>query len=451
MPGPSAELFGLWARPRYRKSPPPTMLRGFLLLICIAFLSVLGAQQDSTRLAKLLTDYKVKTSIGLQLWATYSQNMRVYDESTGLYVKADNRLNAQIRRSRFIITGQPYERLNFNITAALDLVGHDVLAATQTGGNNGASPLIRLWNAFLQYQVSKRPDRLYVVAGYFPPPVGRESSTAALRSNSFEKAWSQNYVRRQLTGTGPGRATGLLLAGQLHDVAPGIHLSYETALQNPVFQAYAGNSTGLQFSPLWSTRLSVYVGDLENEKYSLVHRVNYFGKRDGLTLSVSGARQGQTDAFGSNRMLGFELLYNTAGLHIDGDYHFFRRNTPDGDATTRTKGRTGYLRVGYNIDAGGARVLEPVVSYWFLRSPTTVDGIANAALTQSFSGSDLGIDIGANLYFNPDFKLSLFYAYRKGDEGEGRPQDINNNYFQQTGVGPVMRGSYFGAGWVVLF
>ena len=396
-----------------------------------------------------MSNYRVRATIGLQLWTTYSAGMEVYDASTQAYVRADNRLNTQLRRSRFIFTGQPYERLTFNLTAALDMVGHDLLDATEAAGNNGPSPIFRIWNLWLQYQLSQQTDRLYVLAGYFAPPIGRESSTAALRSNSFEKAWSQNYIRRHLVGNGPGRAAGLLLAGQVHDLAEGVHLTYEGAVQNALGQAYNGNSTGLRASPLLTGRVSVHLGDIENATYSLIHKVNFFDQREGVTISLSGARQGETANFGASSAIGAEVLYNTAGFHLDGDYHFLRRRVVDGDVTSRA--RTGYLRMGYNIDLPRSRVLEPVISYWFYRGPTVAQDIFRAQLTSSFTGSDVGLDIGANLYFNPDFKLSLFYAYRHGDAGEGNPVTTNNNYFQQPGVGAIQRGSYVGAGWVVLF
>ncbi len=114
------------------------------------------------------------------------------------------------------------------------------------------------------------------------------------------------------------------------------------------------------------------------------------------------------------------------------------------------KGTTGYLRLGKNLSLPRGLVLEPVVSYWFFRGTDTSEGVREANLLDSFSGKDTGLDLGANLYFNPNTKLSLFYAHRAGDAGEGPPQLTNNNFFQQPGVGAVRRGSYFGAGWVVI-
>lgn len=427
------------------------MLRHLAFLVCILAVSPAFAQTDSTQLSRLLSDFRIKTSVGLQLWASYSQNMEIFDAESSSFERVDNRLNLQLRRSRFSISGQPYRTVKFKVTAALDLVGHDVLAATEAGGNNGSSPNFRIWNAHASWQLIPDSDLLHLTAGYFVAPIGRESNTAALRSNSFEKAWSQNYLRRHLTGIGPGRAMGLMLGGQAHNGADNKHLTYEIALQNPVFAAFAGNSTGAEASPLLSGRLSLHFGEAESEVYSMSHRVNYFGKRKGLTISLAAAQQGRTDCFSSNGAYGVEVLYNTPAFHLDGEYFFLHRAADVLASSPKVKATTGYARLGSNISLPRQLVLEPVVSYWFFRGAESIAEIAAATSLESFAGGDDGLDVGANLYFNPNTKLSLFYAYRAGSSGEGQAELINNNFYRQPGVGSVQRGSYVGAGWVIMF
>lgn len=427
------------------------MLRSFLFYGCLLAASHLAAQSDSTAFSKLLSNYKLKTSVGLQFWSTYSQDMQVYDQETETFSKVDNRLNAQLRRSRFTISGQPYANLTFKITAAVDLLGHDLLAATEAGGNNGSSPKIRVWNAFTSINLLPGKDLLHLTTGYFVSPIGRESNIAALRSTSFEKAWSQNYLRRHLTGIGPGRAMGTMLGGQLSNQHGKLHLSYEAAIQNPVPQAFGGNSSGTAWSPLLVGKLSAHFGDAEQDKYGLSHKLNYFGKRQGLTLSLAGAHQGETDQFISNGAYGLEVLYNTStGFHLDGEYFILKRSVEGTTQQTVLRSSTGYLRAGKNINLPMQLVIEPVVSYWFFQGATTEVDIRTANQQGYFAGQDEGVDIGANLYFNPNLKLSLFYAHRAGNSGEGNPSEINNNFYWQPGVGRVQRGSYFGTGLVVI-
>lgn len=423
------------------------MLKSRLPLALLFLLSTtVNAQQDSTALSRLLADYRIEASIGMQLWSSYSAGMSLYDSESEAYTGVDNRINTQLKRSRFIIGGKPYETISFQIIGALDFVGRDVLSATDAGFNNGGSPNFRIWNVALNWQLARGRDEAHLIAGYFVSPLGRESNTPALRSNSYEKAWSQNYLRRHLVGTAPGRAAGVMLAGQTHAGDKQKHLTYELALQNPFIGVFGGNSSGRQASPLVVGRLSLSLGDPENETYSIGHKVNYFGKRSGTTLSIAGARQGRTDHFRENVAYGFEVLANYPAFHVDGDVYRMRRT---GGAFS-TEGTTGYLRVGKNFDLPRQLILEPVVSYWFYRGATEATAIAEATALGEFAGKDNGLDLGANLYFNPDFKLSLFYALRQGSAGEGDPVTIINNYYQQPGAGAIERGNYVGVGLVVI-
>lgn len=415
-------------------------------------LSVLAsAQKEPSALSEVLDQYKIKGSVGLQLWGTYGYGMNIIGED-GLATPAEARLNAQLRRSRFSLSGQPYSTLQFKLTAALDLVGHDVLSSTEAGGNNGSSPIFRIWNVIVQWQRKAEDDRLYLIGGYFVSPIGRESNVSALASTSFEKAWSQNYLRRHLTGVGPGRAMGLMVAGQFHGNDEQRHLTYELALQNPLFTGLSGNSAGLAYSPLITGRLALQLGDPEQAAYQPGKKVNYFGKRTGITLGLAAARQGGTDLFGQNAAYGIDWLANTKHWQLDGElYHTERSGRSPDNGKLESAGYTGYLRLGRNIDLPRSLTLEPVLSYWFYRGATDLSGIEAANQLETFSGSDNGLDIGANLYFNPRTKLSLFYALRHGAAGAGDANLVNNNYYRQPGVGVVERGSYVGLGWVGTF
>ncbi len=435
-------LFRAGGGAQVRKVAPWRLLA---LLLCCLLGGTLGAQQDTTALSRMLR-YHLRATVGLQVWTTFSTGMAVYDAERGAYTPVDNRLNTSLRRSRYTISGQPYKTIDFQLITALDAVGRDVLSSTDAGSAAPTTPALRLWNLFLKWRVVPDSDAAYLAAGYFLPPLGRESGTAALRSTTFEKAWSQNYLRRHLTGVGQGRATGLLFGGQWHADDDQGHLTYEVSQQHPSFNLLGGNSAGRQANPLVSSRLSLSLGDPENEAYSLIHRVNYFGKRQGITLSVAAARQGRTDLFRENLAAGFELLANYPAIHVDGDVYVLQRTAQSGTTT----GATGYLRAGRNFPLPRQLVLEPVVSYWFFRGHTGTAESAFATRIGAFSGRDSGLDLGANLYFNPDLKLLLFYVRRQGSAGDGDPVTLINNFFQQGGVGAIERGNYVGMGVVAI-
>ena len=418
-----------------------------LLLLCLATGLLRAQQADTTDLTRLLQDYKIRTTIGLQLWSTYSSGMSVYDDETEAYSGVDDRINTQLKRSRFIVAGQPYQTLDFQLIAALDFLGRDVLSATDAGVNNSASPIFRIWNLYLKWQLKPDSEGAYLAAGYLVSPLGRESNTPALRSNSYEKAWSQNYLRRHLVGTGPGRAAGLLFGGLRHAENGRLHLDYRIALQNPFFGILGGNSLGRRASPLVTGRLSLMLGDAESERFAMVNKVNYFGARNGVTLSVGAGRQGRTDLFQENSAVGLEVLANYGSFQLDADVYWLQRTAAGGTVQSRT----GYVRAGNNISLPRRMILEPVVSYWFFRGPTAAAQTRFATAIRTFAGKDNGLDLGVNLYFNPNLKLSAFYALRRGDAGAGDPVTLINNYFQQPGLGPIERGDYGGLGLVALF
>ena len=262
-------------------------------LCCFALWAGLAQGQDSN-LGKLMPDFELKPVIAFQLWSTYTMGQEVFNVDIGQYRAVANRLNFQLRRSRLGVKGRFSQDLFFNITAAVDLVGRDLLAGTEAGGNNGASPKPRLWNAYLRWRIIPGKEQFNVVAGYFVPQIGRESMTSALRVNSMEKAWSQNYLRRHLAGTGPGRTLGMQLGGLVISEEGTLHWRYDIGIFNPAFRAYQGNSAGDRYAPLITGRLAAYFGDPESGKYTLGRRVNYFGKRQGLTLALAAAIQGDT-------------------------------------------------------------------------------------------------------------------------------------------------------------
>ena len=403
------------------------------------------AQTDSTKLTRLLANYRIVPSLGLQSWATYTMGMEVLDPTSNTYRAVDNRLNFQLRRTRLALNGQPYDRLRFSFVTALDQLGSDALAATQAGSTNGLAVNFRVWNAWLQYALKPESDGLYLLAGYFVPPVGRETTTPALRSTSFEKSGSQFYLRRHLLNSGPGRAYGLMLAGQQHALSGNLHLTYEAALTNPAFAGFDGNSVGEAYSPLVSGRLSVHLGDAEATTYNINRRVNYFGKRRGLTVALAGGRQGGSDLYASNGAYGAEWLANHSGWQIDGEWLRLSREA----AGSNYRAHTGYLRVGRNYVLPREWTLEPVAMYWWFAGPEGGSELSQADKLNGFTGRDRGFDLGMNWYLNPDCRLSLFYALRQGGAVASGETLARNSYFQQGGIGGIRRGNYLGFGWVV--
>lgn len=427
-----------------------------MLLALLSLSSITMMAQDNGLWQKKLQDFKIKTTVGVQLWSTYTIGQEVYESSTNTYEPVDNRLGFQFRRSRFGVSGQPYENLKFNVTAALDFVGRDVMDATEAGFNNGASPIFRIWNAYLQWRLIKDSEGLNLTFGYIPAQVGRESITAALRSTSMEKAWSQNYIRRHMIGRGPGRTSGMNLGGLFYQEGRSVHWGYDLGIFNPGFLENGGNSVGRTFSPLLAGRLACYFGDPESNAYTLGHKVNYFGKRQGLTIALEGSTQGATDLFTKNQTAGFDFLLNTGSFNFDGEWIFlFRSYMSSGEFGNISSGdiasNTGYLRMSYNLNVGKQYVLEPVLLFMWFSGETTLENQLRARAAGNSSGEESKINLGVNLYLNPDLKLSLHYTMRDADLGEMDPGSEINNSFSQAQVGGIRRGDWIGFGVVAIF
>lgn len=426
--------------------------RYILLLSLLAVSLTLHGQSDSSVIHRSGVLSRLTASVGLQLWTTYTTGMKVFNRETQRYELADNRLNAQIRRTRLSLKGSMTDDLSFQLTAAIDLVGKDLLAATEAGGNNGSAPGFRLWNAYVQWRLLPKKESLNLVAGYQVLPIGRESITAALRSTSMEKAWSQNYLRRHLTGIGPGRAVGLQMGGLLPGSGSKVQLEYSIGLFNPVFETFGGNSTGLQNSPLLIGRAVVHLGEPESKQYSLNHKINYFGQRKGISLAFALAEQGRTDLFRENRAVGGDILFNYGPLNVDGEYYYLYRSSPEGDSGSAfsTDARTAHIRMSYNLRLPGKMILEPVATYWLFKGPMRVEEQELAEMLKSFAGEDESLDLGSNFYWTPDLKISLHYTWRWGDSGEAGDGATFNNYFYQSGLGAIRRGDWLGLGLVMI-
>ncbi len=416
--------------------------------ICTLFvLDALWAQRDQKIDWKdKLAEYKIKLSAAGQFWATYTMVHEVYDQSDGRYEKAHNRIVTELHRSRWTLSGQPYELLKFNFTASLDFVGRDLLSGTVGAANNGVWPRIRAWNVYAQWRFFRRQDFLHLTIGFFPVQFGRESMTPALRVTSMEKSWSQNYIRRHLVGIGPGRASGINLGGLVRPENGSIAWSYNVGLYSPPYHSFLGNSVGILSSPLLSGRLALHMGDPEFEAYTLNRRINYFNERHGITLAFASAFQGETEIFTSNLAIGADLLLNYGPLNLDGEFILMQRERNTLDAQSQT----GHVRLSYNFENRHGHFVEPVLKWTYFTGALDSDAQQMAERLNTFAGTDYAYSINCNYYFNPDLKLTLNYTWRDADDGDAPSGATFNNYFSQNGVGAIRRGNWAGIGLVMI-
>ena len=417
-------------------------------LLFFAFSTVISQEEKKSDWLSKLQDLKIKPFVQIQMWAVYTDGMELFDPDKNIYEKVDNRLNFTLHRARYGFNAQPYPNLKFNFTFASDFVGRDALSALDPGQNNGANPFFRLWQTYLQLRLKPGKETAFLTTGYFSPRIGRESITNPLRSTSMEKAWSQNYLRRHLVGTGPGRALGVNLGGLFYQDGQSLSLKYDIGIFSPVYQSFGGNSMGKESSVLLTGRTVLTFGDPESSKYSLGHKPNYFGKRNGISIGLAAAAQGSTDLFNNCFTVGADFLINFGHLNFDGDWHFLTRETTNGDQTAEAN--TGYLRVSYNYPLKNGYVLETAAALVQYNGHLDEQGQAVAAEVGMPAGDDQHIDLGFNFYFNPDLKVALHYTLREGNAGFIGDGSTINNFFV-TGAGPVRYGDWLGLGLSAVF
>ncbi|MCB0534290.1 MAG: hypothetical protein H6574_20680 [Lewinellaceae bacterium] len=427
------------------------LLAGLILIAGNLF-----SQNHAPEWRQRLKNYNIQPVLAVQAWSSYTIDEQVYNAEAEAYEPVDNRFNAQIRRTRIGFKAQPGENFSFQVIAALDLVGRDALTAHHGGTNNGSLPQFGLWNAWFQWRVLKGSEALYLTGGYMPPQFGRESITAALRVTSMEKAWSQRYVRGQLTGTNPGRATGVNLGGFFRKEQQPLAISYDLGLFNPVFESYSGNSSGARYAPLATGRVSLHLGDPEFKRYTMSRKINYMSERRGLTLSVQGATQGETDLFKANYAVGTDLLFNWGPVNLDAEWSWLRRDgetLPNGvpERPFTATGQTGHVRLSYNINVANHYIVEPVVMLMQYRGATDAQGQKDAQLVRMAAGREQAIDAGLNWYFDPNFVLMLHYTHHSGEPGAAGDGATVNDFFYQKETGPIQRGDWLGLGLTIFF
>lgn len=396
-------------------------------------------------------DYRIEPILAMQIWSTYTQHTKVFDAATGQYEAVDPRWNTMLRRSRFGFKAQPYDNLKVKALLAIDGVGRDALSGVMGPANNGPNPVVRLWTFHIDWKISQG-EGLHLMAGYHLPQFSRESITSPWNVTALEKSFSQSYIRRHLTGINPGRAPGLSLNGLFLDEDRKLGLNYSVGLFNPTFPTMGGNSTGTHFSPLYTARGVLYVGDPEMKKYSDGHKVNYFGKRNGVSIAANGSYQGKTDLFDNSYAVGTDVLFNWGDLNVDGEmlwlFRSGKRPLPNDGVRDFTYGnRTGYVRAGYNFLIAGKYLIAPVVMYKFMHGGMDEDPQLDASTVKMHSGIDETVDVGVNWFVEGNkMVVKLHYIWNSGDLGAAAPGATINDYFVQNPVGAIHRGDFLGLG-----
>lgn len=387
---------------------------------------------------------KIEPLMTAQFWSVYSNHEEVYQASDKTYQPVDDRINFHIRRARFGFRAQPVENLRFTAIAAFDGLGRDALTGTLGSSNNTVPTTMGIMETTMEWRVLPKKEALFLTAGLFRPQYSRESITSAWALPSIEKSFSQNYVRRHISGPGLGRNFGINVGGILRPKEAKAGMYYNLGIFTPQYTGTGGLTLGKVFAPLWVGRVVFEWGDTESSRYKISYDHNYFNKRKGLSLGINGATQGATDQFSVNDALGMDVLFNWNWLNLDAEYNWLHRT---GTTGAEAGGRTGHIRGSINVIAAKKYFLEPTAAFMFYSGEMTAEGQARASTLKLSSGKEEAVDVGINWHLQPKrLKVLLHYTMRWGDPGAAGAGSQVNAFFSESTIGPVHRGNWLGLG-----
>ena len=387
-------------------------------------------------------EFEIKPVVGFQIWSTLSEGTSFIDPESGTPVDVDSRLGFQLHRSRLGLKGSVGDRVKFAFIAANDFLGKDFLDGTVGAPNNTASPRFRLWNAHIDYDLDPNSDLLNLRVGYFVIPISRESSTSPFNVLASEKSWSQNYIRRHMTNNGPGRTAGVSIGGFKVFKENTFALSYDVGVFNSRLGDFNTNSAGTQASNVVAGRVTLQFGESESKSYLDGAKQVSFVKRKGLTIGLSQAVQGATDFYDGNNLSAVDWLLQWDHFIVTGEWAFLGRNIYD----ISTTARAGFVRGAYVVPLKNDKFFSVALGYTFLNGGTDQLEVAQANEVLAFSGQDRYTEATLNYYMTKKSRFTLSHTWRSGSSGDAQPEEINNNYFQQSGF-TFMRPNYLVLGW----
>ncbi len=362
-----------------------------------------------------------------QIWGVYGTNVEIPGQTN----LKENKGDIYIRRGRFGFKGHLMKNLSWKIWFAHDNLGRDDLnpvdaarGAVKTGGLNYSK--FEVWDAYFTWAVDKQFANISL--GYFRPQIGKESITSGFAVLSFEKGLPNFYVRRHIIGKPDAGSTGFSSAnGRIFLVnwgglykSSGWSLNWNLGVGDN--QNYTDKSN---WSPLWSARVALSIGDPEMKKYKLGYKQTYFGKRNGVTIGLNYGHQGEgidrkksNKQFDKNEIYGIDILANYGPVDLFGEYDILKRDWSDG---TDYSDKVWTVKAAYSFKLPNGQILQPAVAYGVFDPDSNGNSIYGKKKNTIW-------DVGVNWYIQKQrAKLILHYASGKVENYSGT-QDAKSSY-----------------------
>ena len=369
----------------------------FFILLFIGFRSLLSQDIPEDWRAKLkLNDSGYVDIIQyFQLWNTVT----LQSERDSI----DPRWDLYLRRARFGLSGQLNSRINFYVGFTYDGIGKDKYTASNGVTNPNDNSTFNIRDAFFTY---KYKEWLNVTMGYFRPRAGKESIYTSALNISQEKGQPSFHPRVHMVGRPLGRETGINIGGL--SVGKCVSFLYDIGLFDVNHPAIVGN--GSYWSPLFTSRATLMLGDPEMKNYKLVYSQNGYLERKGLSIAANLTYQGKTEIFKQNMVLGGDFQLNYGSLDLIGEYlYLYRDNLLENNARNITIDNSYVIKGAWNILLKKKQILQICL----MKTATRPDN--NYSLTQfnNLTKASLHSEIaaGVNWMLNRNkLKLGLHFV-----------------------------------------
>lgn len=365
------------------------MLKSKLLWL-VMLLPILKVQADTSeekKSAKAMNSFK--PIVIAEIWSTYS-----YGESKNNETYAPQ-LDLHFRRLKFGGKGKANDRLSYNFLLHADRLGENTYASSKNSYQG-----LDLWHAIMCARLSPHSDALNLVAGYYNIAVSRSSYASCKVLGTLDKAQTDWYLRKFLTGKGNGIESGMGIAG--YSNLERMHLDYRASVFLPQATQHPNGS-----SLLYTGRISLNSGKTQTFNYLIKHQ-NWV-KQKSISWALGAAFQqngyiNDTLQFKHSAALGSDMHLHYQGLILEGSlYQLFRnaQNISDFSATLW------HVKTLYNFKIKEQH-LEACCSY------QNYNASGNKSLFKHI-GDDTTVDVGINWYINKDkVKMTLHYIHQAG-------------------------------------
>lgn len=365
------------------------MLKSKLLWL-VVLLPISKIQADTSekeKSAKAINTFKPMAIA--EIWSTYS-----YGESKNNETYAPQ-LDLHFRRLKFGGKGKANDRLTYNFLLHADRLGENTYASTKNSYQG-----LGLWHAMMSARLSPHSDALNLVAGYYNIAVSRSSYTSCKALGTLDKAQTDWYLRKFLTGKGNGIESGMGIGG--YSNLERLHLDYRASIFIPQATQHPHGSP-----LLYTGRISLNSEKTPAFNYLIKHQNWVKQKNISCALGAAYQQNGYINdsiRFTHSAALGSDMHLHYQGLILEGSlYQLFREaeNIPDFSATLW------HIKALYNFTVK-TQHLEACCSYQNYRTE------GSKSLFKHI-GDDTSMDLGLNWYINKDkVKMTLHYIMQSG-------------------------------------